>query len=1093
MTTVIEAADSTTGDDQDTQSRLSKHSLGHVPAKSSVVELNIFPDEEEGELMSDEGQCFDADEIHQTRKRKHRRFASSRLGEKSENRSLSSANMHSRLGSRRACVTTEISVPAIKHRLGKTGPMDIEYIPSLESVAPRYDPTVHSTRSIGVVPKPPPFPKPKTALLERMKFPQDTRENDLQRPSGESSRYSGGTKFNGSAVNEIGLSRKQFYESHKSNRSTDFGAREARQIHSVKVVNKIDYMNDRVISISVPVNGARNDSLKSRLGRTSMTTSTGNVGGINTAKKDVSWKELSDSCDEHTVDPSTIKRKKLKKKRKDTADSGRNESKHVESRKRSFPIRSAVVLSDSTNRLSSTSKEKSPNATRPEKCKRSEKPDVVNKGKLKVTDPVNKSSEDTTACKEEVESDFILKTPITEPEPSLSATIVVKCEPVSGSEKEEVETELKLANKTIDEDKNKVDETVVPLEDQLALKSPDVKSSVPVLSENQVNSQDNESDSSSSSSSTSKSSSSSGDRSSSSSSDGSNSRRRRSSSSSSSNHSNQDLRSLPLESSSASAIASQVKIGLTCTVPRKRRQLSTVINPCASDSSDSSDNEWGEDSKARNAARIPLEPRCISSAKYKASIVNQQQLQQQQQLQKKEQSSASTTLGEEVSKKVQTKTKVDLYMLEKTKLGIAKTASRQPLHTEAAIDGMSDGNGKIDTKGHNQPVEEKSTRPAPEVLDIPKCWRKNDNSNHSKVAENKKPCGSGKDSKHAPSISNKNSGKQKVSRPIARKDASSRKTDEKTKPDEQFQPPVSARLSTVCNTYNVYKSPIATSNQLNGFSPGANTENNASVATEETKTGNLNGDVSGNKPFYQLNTANNSGMEPQQLSSNSKGTSTSATFMPHPDYDADSAAAAAVIYSTLLMDSAALVAAGAAGVHPPPQVKILPPNSQIPVSNSNSTERESVRSHMKSTPAHNIQPPPLPPMPKAMNVNPELSSQPDSTCSPYSLAPGWCPTGPQQPPLPPVFTNDSDRVLFKYLPWCYESSDAAPSISQLTPYFAQFWDSFQPTTNADAKIARQVAVGLLKSAIIFKEGRGETVELELKIMLNLMKNLQNFE
>merc|ERR1712226_985674 len=268
----------------------------------------------------------------------------------------------------------------------------------------------------------------------------------------------------------------------------------------------------------------------------------------------------------------------------------------------------------------------------------------------------------------------------------------------------------------------------------------------------------------------------------------------------------------------------------------------------------------------------------------------------------------------------------------------------------------------------------------------------------------------------------------------------------------QLQTPVSAKLSTVCNTYNVYNSPIASSNQLN----------------KQLSYEDQNVDGSGDKPFYQLNDAQSD--VPTASSSASK------TFLPHPDYDADSAA---VLYSTLQMMDQTLAAAASVW---PSSGDVT--NNPAPVANSNVAPQHN--SEHTSQPLHAPRSGPI------ELINTSHSSLHEQTAPPSSLNPAMIPQAWHANVPTPAPTSNEERVMLKYLPWCV-NADTAPAISELTPYFAQFWDSFTPVSGADAKIARQVAVGLMKSAIIFKEGRGETVDLQLQIMLNLMKNLQNFE
>ena len=933
-------------------------------------------------------------------------------------------------------------------------------IPSLESVAPRVDPTLGSRRTASSTPMPPPFPKPATAIEPewmRMKrsimndskgssvkiVQQSTRElSTLSRFSKivKLDRSVNGTVFRNqydAFIHHAPLKNQRKIDphyvrpkmtkvdirSHAKYRASNSllinsdrvrSSRSTIENVSVKVVKQIDYVNDRVITVPVNIEPKLAAPVQNRLGSVLKNRSANQVAPVN---KKHSWKELSDSCDEEVVDPSTIKRKKLKKleRRKSPAEFDVKRSARFE--KYNGVVRSAVVLTDSTNQCSSSGI-KAPVmqsliiASDITKRSENENPVVTSLALCSTTTDLIEDVSDQSDHDDDEEQKRDRLSPR-----HCQSKVFSDAKAAEAMQKEQTDAE----NKALREE----NQTELPLTECVTREEPYNR-------DEEENTDDgNESDSSNSSSSSSSSCSS-------------------SSSSSSSTHI-QGHSNLHLNSTC------QVKGGLTCPVLRKR-QLSTGINP----SSDSSDGEANDLNRSTGASRIPLEPRCMASAKYKASAVNQN-------------NSGTATLGEEVSqnRKCPSRSSYDLYKLEKDKLGINSNLSSM---SAPICEGKQTWeNGEIRSSVQCVSCKSEVVKSAVEVLDVPKPWRKTEPVKTSQCKKTEL----NKEEEKVPecmevAVSSKHGSKKMPYKKTAVPKSGTNKPTQMSRPNNGVETkhkevPVSAKLSTVCNTYNVYQSPIAMSNKFisqatsnNGGQTSAGSEGDQTQQQEQTSKDNSD---AGGHPFYQMSSGAVSEAEKQNQP---------VTF-PHPDYDAHSAAVVALSGMRQFPIELPVSSMYVGDLPVLPSSRVLP----LPVCTSS----------LLSTGSYHM-PRPHPSLDTSAAVAITSSvGRPSPLLSFPAMFPAWDGGSLSQPP---PSNNNEERVMMKYLPWCF-NAESSPALSELTPYFAQFWDSFLPCTHPDAKLARQVSVGLLESAIVFKEGQGEKVELHLKIMLNLLKNLKNFE
>ena len=793
--------------------------------------------------------------------------------------------------------------------------------------------------------------------------------------------------------------------------------------------------------------------------------------------KDTSWKNLSSSSDDDFVDPNMIKRKSLKTMKTERSPRKvsrrkRPSSKVVASKTQ---VRSAIVLADFTN-----------------------SPSIVESG----TPQVKQEADETPQTKKSPTAEEIAETAAEDQKPESPAkseeTLLPKdsIEDVSSASEleagEEKEVENPLAVSTENSKEQCATETNsearMPLQNEENVRDPSVSSS---SSSSSDSSNDSSSDSSSSSD---------------------DEKGSKSSSSSSSSSENEGVRENGRMGSNRHQRLTITKSGGPQNANRKRHY---------SWRSDS-DSEGGETMRCV-VQRLPLEPKQVHAMRSKSPA-------------------AQSMLIPDIPRKAPSSVS-DIYRLEKTRLGIGKDPPAKLVSKVGA-----NGKGLSASLGSNEdatdksvvsksPSDESGTKEASnvkieaEVLDIPKPWRKSENP--AKVAKPSPPVETKK-----PSAVNKSESEKKHAQPAPHSSTAASVSSSVNSSFETAKrgsattsslssssvaaavPSVSAELSTVCNTSNVYQTPILMSNPFVAVDPQqlslvhipieSATMDPFTLCCNMTPTPGVPLPVPapvpppadtvaycddyGNQPFYQLanhnpehSDAELSLVASQPFYSLDPATSIQQMFPLDPP-PAPPVGTNFVQSNSVWQDSLAMphvpdfgLAAKTSSFEPPSQPFVDP--SFLPTSHSMNSGTE----------LNPIQPPKDPMFPPLLGP---FTSKPEDTSSKSTVAarpPFQKPPLPW-PPIPPNTTqSEQGTVVGKYLPWYDPNSGVAPSLSEMLPYFSRFWDVFMLRDVSDAKSARQVIVGLLESAIKYQESQGLRVDPQLKMVSEMMKSFKNLE
>ena len=822
--------------------------------------------------------------------------------------------------------------------------------------------------------------------------------------------------------------------------------------------------------------------------------------------KDTSWKNLSSSSDDDFVDPNMIRRKSLKSVKKERSPrkvSRRKErpsSKAISGKKQ---VRSAIVLADFTNSPLVAEPAETPLAQKVVDGTPSEPPVTRESTETNEKQEEDRKLEDCTDSQTKSE-DLLPKDSIED----ISSASEVE----AGEEKDEEEENLP-----------------VPNNDKPSLGVPEEDKSEAKLQSQKVRNLRNPSVSSSSSSSGSGTSDDSSSDSSSSSDDEKGSGSSSSSSSSSDNEDHcQNGRSGPNRHQKMTI----AKAGVSQNINRKRHY--------SSETDSESDSEGGETMRCV-VQRLPLEPKQVHAMRSKSPAAQ------------------SMLIPELIPRKAPSSVG-DIYRLEKTRLGIAKDpapklASKLDSNRKSlasSVGSNEDANDKSvaskspsEESGNNK--ESNVVKIEAEALDIPKPWRKTENS--AKMAKPSPPVDDKKPNFPKNEVAEKNNVQRPakttvtelvVSEPKAQEAAietTSSLSSQTTSVDAV--PIVSAELSTVCNTSNVYQTPILASNPFITVDQQEHTLVHMPIS--ETTPSNPFGltcntltpipgvplpvpapvpppaatvtfcDDYGNQPFYQLANQN---LEPPSVTAANLTAS-------QPFYSLDQSSLQEIIPPPNLFVGTNFVQ----GNQTWPETQVIPPGPDFPVLGNGcgsfepmsqqfvdpsfltSQSKVSSSSANQSTifpPKEPIFLPNEPPLlpkevlpPKEPVFPPRLESftQPDKlsgniVCqAPAPLEkPFRC-----VPELPKGIKSEQETVVGKYLPWYDPNTCVAPSLSEMLPYFSHFWDVFMVQDNSDAKSARQVVVGLLESAIKFQESQGLIVDPQLKMISEMMKSFRNLE
>ena len=83
-----------------------------------------------------------------------------------------------------------------------------------------------------------------------------------------------------------------------------------------------------------------------------------------------------------------------------------------------------------------------------------------------------------------------------------------------------------------------------------------------------------------------------------------------------------------------------------------------------------------------------------------------------------------------------------------------------------------------------------------------------------------------------------------------------------------------------------------------------------------------------------------------------------------------------------------------------------------------------------------------------------------------------------------------EAAIERFLPEFSSNSD--PPVSALSRHFSSFWDLFPVKNDKEAALARQIAIGLLETAISYNQEGKTTVPIQTQMVLTMLKNMKSW-